>query len=479
MLFDEVLEAVRRRGLVPAHVPVVLMVSGGSDSVALARLMMELAQPLGIDEMCMLHVNHGIRGEEADGDERFVKALADELGLPCEVRHVDVPALCARERGNAEGIGRRERYRHAHLLLSELCGRRGLAEDAGRILTAHTADDRVETFIMRSIVGTGPGGLASIPWQAGCVSRPLLGIMRERLRSYLEQDTDPVPGFAQERWREDATNDDESRFRAFVRKRIVPEGLVFNPAFKQNLCRTMDLIADEDEMLQAQVRELADELVVHETDGSVSIGRDALRGLPRAMARRLLRMTVLSLLGDDARLDGAPIERVLDACVRPGFSLTLPEGIEVRDEGGLLVFLPRGAHDACQLSGGWLSIPGSLDCGPAGVLHASEAPDDAEPYSDDRDVVLVDLAGRGRVWVRFPEPGDRMRPFGLGGHAKKLSDLLVDAKVPRRKRPLVPVVCTDDRPDADVVWLAGIRLDERFKVTPHTARRVQLVLHRR
>lgn len=62
MLFDEVLEAVRRRGLVPAHVPVVLMVSGGSDSVALARLMMELAQPLGIDEMCMLHVNHGIRG---------------------------------------------------------------------------------------------------------------------------------------------------------------------------------------------------------------------------------------------------------------------------------------------------------------------------------------------------------------------------------------------------------------------------------
>ena len=103
----------------------------------------------------------------------------------------------------------------------------------------------------------------------------------------------------------------------------------------------------------------------------------------------------------------------------------------------------------------------------------------AEPYSDDRDVVLVDLAGRGRVWVRFPEPGDRMRPFGLGGHAKKLSDLLVDAKVPRRKRPLVPVVCTDDRPDADVVWLAGIRLDERFKVTPHTARRVQLGLHRR
>lgn len=479
MVVEEVLEAVRRRGLVPAQVPLVLMVSGGSDSVALARLMVELGPLLDVGEMCVLHVNHGIRGEEADGDERFVRVLADTLGLPCEVRRIDVPALCELERGNAEGIGRRERYRLAHQLLRELCGRRGLAEDAGCILTAHTVDDRVETFIMRSIVGTGPGGLASIPWKAGSVSRPLLGITRERLRTYLEQHTGPVPGFAGERWREDATNDDESRFRAFVRKRIVPEGLVFNPAFKQNLCRTMDLIADEDEMLQAQARELARGLVVHEVDGSVSVGRASLLGLPRAMARRLLRMTILPLLGDDARLDDAPIERVLDNCSRPGFSLTLPEGVEVRAEGTSLVFLPRGVRGECPPSGGWLEVPGSLDCGPAGVLYASEAPDDAEPYSEDRDTVLVDLAGSRRLWVRFPEPGDRMQPFGLGGHAKKLSDLFVDCKVPRRKRPLVPVVCTDDRPGAEVVWLAGVRLDERFRVTPHTARRVQLALRRR
>ena len=176
-----------------SRAPVVLMVSGGADSTAL--LVLAATSTLDIDDgrgpariarerLHVLHVNHRIRGEEADGDERFVRDLAARLGIPCTVRRVNVPELARRAKdgnANVESMGREVRYRAATALANGLSCQAGTPRAAARILTAHTADDRAETFLMNVIRGTGAAGLSSIPRRRNRVVRPLLDSTHEEL----------------------------------------------------------------------------------------------------------------------------------------------------------------------------------------------------------------------------------------------------------------------------------------------------------
>jgi tRNA(Ile)-lysidine synthase len=259
----------------PAQMPVVLMVSGGSDSVALARLLPEMYPRCFYT---ILHINHQLRGEDADGDERFVSALAEELGLPCEVRRIDVAALAAvRANGNVEDVGRDVRYRAANEVLDELCRQTGLAPAQGRIATAHTRDDRVETLFMRLVVGGGGSGLSSIPFVNERAIRPLLDCTRAELREELRKRSsvsavlrrgvacnalacDPTcPVSPHELWREDASNKDTQRLRAFVRHEVIPLLETRNPDLLTTVARSLDVLADEDSYLQARVDELLEQ----------------------------------------------------------------------------------------------------------------------------------------------------------------------------------------------------------------------------
>ena len=232
------------------------MVSGGSDSCGLAYAMHALSERGAVGPLAMLHVNHCIRGQAADDDQRFVESLADALGIPLFTCKVDIPQLVAREGGNLEAIARRERYAAATEALHSLCEHEGFPYDAGRICVAHTQDDRVENFYMRSIVGTGPGGFTGMSWRTGNVIRPLLGVSRQAIRDYLEAraaDGEHIT-VADENgalWREDATNGQTEQLRAYVRHTMIPAALERNPQLLDTLCRTMDLIADEDEYLES------------------------------------------------------------------------------------------------------------------------------------------------------------------------------------------------------------------------------------
>ena len=155
---------------------VLLMVSGGSDSTALAYLGAALREAGDVGPVAMLHVNHQLRGEDADADERFVAALAEALDIPLFICSIDIAAEAERSRENVEAVARRERYLAANEALRSMCQHEGRPLSEARIFTAHTADDRVENFYMRSIVGTGPGGFRSMLYRNGPVVRPLLDV---------------------------------------------------------------------------------------------------------------------------------------------------------------------------------------------------------------------------------------------------------------------------------------------------------------
>ncbi len=330
-----------------AKTPILLMVSGGSDSTALLELVCAyragevdddllamLARQLPAPDRIVpyvLHVNHLLRGEDSDADERFVRELCNRLEVPCEVQCVDIDALARSRKGGMEAIAREERYRLAGAALGRACAQ--THAEGGLICTAHTIDDRVETFFMRALVGTGPGGLASIPRERGNLRRPLLDATREQLREWLRQHHPGVPD--DELWREDETNLTGSNFRSQVRRELMPVLRQLRPGFERSLAQTMDLIADEDEECRQQVDSLVYRTLVW--DGSEArIPRSAFEGTGRPLARRILRSCLL-VVNPDARLEAIQIDRVLDSLDSAGFTTEVSGGLRVSIDDDMLV----------------------------------------------------------------------------------------------------------------------------------------------
>lgn len=273
-------ETIERHGLAASDAPVLLMVSGGSDSTALAYVARELHEAGLIGSLGMLHVNHRLRGEDADADARFTEELAELLEIPLFMYEIDVAARAARAGGNIEAVARHERYLAANEALRGLCRRAGAPISDGRIFTAHTADDRVESFYMRSIVGTGPGGFRAMRYENGPVARPLLDAGRDELRAYLatrERSGKPMACDAQGNlWREDATNAHTDQFRAYVRHEIVPRAKARNARLLDTLGRSMNLIADEDDYLESLAQTVAQRCIVW-VEGNSSAAVDTVR----------------------------------------------------------------------------------------------------------------------------------------------------------------------------------------------------------
>ena len=310
-----------------------LMVSGGSDSTALAYLAADLHDAGALGAVAMLHVNHKLRGEDAEEDARFVEQLAEALHIPLFRCDIDVSAEAERTHENVEAVARRERYLAANEALRSLCLHEAYPLADGRILTAHTADDRIESFYMRSIVGTGPGGFRSMLYENGPVVRPLLDLGRDDLRAYLRvrerAGKAVVRDAAGALWREDATNAHTDRFRAFVRHNIVPRAKEWNPQMTDVLVRSMNLIADEDDMLEDMAADIAESCVswvaederwgIDLTEGFVLL--PAFGGSARPLQRRVVRNLLERMLGTEARIEAASIEAVLD-----GFADGKPQG---------------------------------------------------------------------------------------------------------------------------------------------------------
>ncbi len=345
-------------------VPVILMVSGGSDSTALLELAALAAsggEPCGKAGQCLmarledcidlygvqlhcLHINHLLRGEAADGDEAFVRALCERLGVAFHVRRIDVAALAAAGSAGMEATAREQRYLAASELAQTLSVSTACAAEDVRILTAHTLDDRVETFLMRALVGTGPGGLGSIPRQRGAILRPLLDVTRQELRDFLAEEHPGTP--ASELWREDATNDDGSNFRSRVRTQLMPIMRQLQPGFERNLARSMDLIAEEDAALQSQAASIVYRNFRWNEDGSASLPAFALLSENRPMARRVLRQSLL-LVEPNARLEAQQIERVIDAVFKreERFATDVDSGVRVQLADGELGFTKASYGD--------------------------------------------------------------------------------------------------------------------------------------
>jgi tRNA(Ile)-lysidine synthase len=309
-------------------------VSGGADSVALLTLLVKMRAELGVVASAV-HFNHNLRGKASDGDEKFVAALAEKFGVTLHVGRADVAGKAKREKTNLEDAARRARYGFFARLAEQ-----GMVDV---VATAHTMDDQAETVLAHILRGTGIAGLAGIHPVAGCVVRPLLNFRREQLRKFL--------GTQKQSWREDATNQDSTRMRARMRKKLLPLlEKEFNPAVIEHVAGLAERAREQAAFVEHLSKQLFERLVV--LDGNVArIGvTELLNPLMFAQAEGcdvLPAKLILDIVERVRQRRGQILAGHINAIVQlarkeeRGKRLQLPGGVDVLRESDALAFVRR------------------------------------------------------------------------------------------------------------------------------------------
>lgn len=472
--FDEVHAFIRTYDLIDRGESVLIGFSGGPDSMFLADALSQISQTYRYSwNITLAHLNHGIT-PQADENEAFCrKVAAERLKIPIVVRRVDVPKLKTVPRFRAmsiEALGRRERYR----LFLDVCREKHIT----KLATGHQMDDQAETVLMRAIAGSWLTGIAGIPFRRSfsrelkCdVIRPLLRIERGQIEEYVT--TEKVPYF------DDPSNRDPRYSRNKVRHNLMPLlTREFNPAVRRHLA-ALGFQAQE---LEVELQHLAETFVGKpEERGGQTLTRvniDKLRQQGPLAQRYILRAALMACGMPAREVTHRRVERVRDllGSERRGLVVKLTDKVAIMldDTDVVLTFthstmLPEYVTPAefqiCA-DGTWLA---EVNRGPVARISAemmgmpegglAELMQDKPPEVEYLDAaqVLFPLFVRGR------KEGDRIQPLGMTGE-KKLQDVLVDAKVPREERDLVPLVC-----DAQgVLWVCGHVLSQRARVTPNT-----------
>lgn len=430
-----VLAYIHKHALLKPGDRVGIAVSGGADSVALFRLLLELRGELGV-VLSVVHFNHKLRGAESDEEERFVAELARQHKLDLSCESGDVSALAAARRLSLEAAARELRYEYFRRLL--LSGR------MNRIATAHTLDDQAETVLLRMVRGTGSRGLAGIYPQLEVSSRssgvrsqpvsiirPLLGTSRADLERYLA-------GLGQS-WREDASNRDLRHARNRIRHGILPRlERHLNPSVRQTLAESAEIARGEEDYWEQEVQRVLPR--VRATDQAGALKLKSLAELPLALQRRVVRAAAESL---GLRLEFRQVEEIL-----AGKSVTLPDGWAASRNKTELRF-DRSKATAPQNYEYFLPVPGRVDVHETGSsFEALLVSANAQGYNPE-DFLDRSLLN-GQLRIRNWRPGDRFWPAHTKA-PKKIKELLQERHLTGAERKLWPVVASGN----SIVWVRG------------------------
>lgn len=434
----DVVNLLGHSGLADPGSPVLTLISGGGDSVALLSALVELRGPVGL---FALHVNYGLRNDESDRDEDLCRELCMRLGVDLSV--IKAPENFA-EGANLQARAREFRYALAEERAAELGG--------ARIAVAHTADDQAETVLYRLFASPGRDALHGMSPERDNIVRPFLTLRRAQLRDWLNE--------RNVAWREDSSNSDP-RFARVRTRELLAAAEELHPAAIENLLRSAELLREESAELDAVV----DGLLAECLDDRGDLEAAELVLLPAALAGRVLRTFLERTTGASLPAASRAVPRLLALAAKGGTQELQIEGVSIIVEYGAI----RG--DAGDMT---TEVPGDVTLPIEGATHfgdwqieafgsplnrgvtteglSTAADDDPEkPIGKPFSAVIALVDGGSDLVVRGRRAGDRIELRGISG-SKSLQDLYVDRKLPRRLRDAHPVVCEGDR----VVWIPGL-----------------------
>lgn len=451
-------------------------VSGGADSLCLLNLLVRLDY-----SVIVAHLNHGLRSE-ARSDAEFVESIARKAGLACVIGEEDVVAYARVHSLSIEEAARNVRY---EFLFKQ-------AEQAGAqaVAVAHTADDQIETVLMHFLRGTGLSGLRGMqyyslpsPWSSQIpLIRPLLDTWREEIQAYLDN-RDIIP-------LEDRTNLDTRIFRNRLRHELLPYLASYNPGIRQVIQRMSWALEADYQVIAANLDSVWEDCLVDLGDGYISFRVTAMQIHPEGIRRHLVRRGISYLLPGLRDIDFYTVNRAVCFLDQPTRSrnLDLAAGIYLRQEGDRLWIATWQAalpvkewpqlYFAEKQTEIPLPVPGQVSLGEGWCIHAElvsdfdavqeEALMNDDPYQAwvDLQQIITPFIVRGRL------PGDRIAPLGMSGKTMKVTDLMINRKIPSRARKNWPLVLSGNT----LVWVPGLRQGHEGRISTETCLAVHLRL---
>ncbi len=469
-LLDKVRGTISRYQMLSAKNRVLVAVSGGPDSVALLDLLVRLREEYELT-LVVAHYHHRLRGEEADRDLELVRKLAEDYKLEFIFAYAP-EGWWEERRGSLEEEARRLRYQ----FLEESANRLSLE----RIALGHNAGDRVESFFLNLLRGSGRLGLAGMPPVRDKYIRPLIELSREEILEYLKERELP--------FRLDTSNLDPGFLRNRIRQELIPLLKRYNPNLLQVISRTCELLREDESFLE--------EYFAREFEQRAEFRKDAVEfsvaefvALPRAVQRGLIRRAIQILKGDLRRITAEHIfqlEEYLDS-EKASFELDLPGGIRIYKSYDSLRVEKEGEAEA-EFS------PRAFEIGEKLVLELSwdffleletawkeiqefekeslVGEDRASIFESGGSIAWMDLEEvEFPLCLKPPQPGERLEALGLKGK-KKLKDIFMELKVPRHLRRIYPLV-SDQR---DLLWVPGYGISEKVMVKGDSKKIARLIL---
>ena len=434
----------------------VVAISGGPDSVCLLHLLSEIGKDYPF-KLHAGHLNHSLRGIEADEDAEFVKKFCDVLNIPSTIVKRDIASLAKSMRKSTQETARMARYQ----ALREIS-----QQNEGRwIVTAHHAGDQAETFLMRLIRGSGTRGLSAIPRIRDSVIRPFLNFTKDEILAYLRQH--------QLAFREDSSNKLPHYFRNQIRQELLPFLEKYNPNILHVLERESDILMEEDRALEAVVNQVLPQIVSFPEKGNAIVTIQPFLNQILAIQRRILRQVLVQMRGGLLNIHYHHVQNLCHLAKKMGNgkSICLPGGIKAYKSYDRLVFLDKDSIQSGGPVGLSIPIPGyavssvlkikvKTSLFEAGPQNKPEKDKEFFDYSE----ITLPISLRNRL------PGDFICPVRLRGKRKKLQDIFVDLKIPRVLRDAIPLIATPER----VLWIVGMERDFPSQVSSKTNRVLQI-----
>jgi tRNA(Ile)-lysidine synthase len=457
-LLHQVEAALRKAGLCTGD-GIVVAVSGGVDSVVLLDVMHRLSPALQL-HLHVAHLDHGLRLDSA-ADASFVADLAQELGLPATIEAMDVAAVAKERRLSPEHAGR--------LCRRQLWERTRSTCGARFVVVGHHADDQAETVLLRLLRGAGTTGLGAIrPVVDACIVRPMLSVRRQKIEAYALSRGLEV--------REDPTNTDLQVPRNRVRHELIPAlTRRHNPALVEGLGRTARLLQADDDYLEQASQEAVRSVLKVRQQHWLKLDTVLLRGYHIALQRRVLRQYIQEF-AQYGQFSFSTVERLLESLAGDHGLQQIAAHIWAESTSTELIIRLGELHYSGAIVQEHLKFPGDTSV-PGRDLMLRSTVIDARGFAELQSglgpwrAAFDAEATTGCLQLRTPRPGDRLRPLGMRGRHKKLSDCLIDAKWPRILRSdtlLLTRTAVDE--SEEVLWIAGLIRSEAFRVTSETDR---------
>ncbi len=436
---NKVLNTIKKHNMIEFGDRIVVGLSGGADSCSLLLALSKLMKEFNIS-LIAAHLNHGIRGTEANADMDFSKKFAKFLGIECITKTVSVPEYAVKHKLSEEAAGREVRY----LFFNELCKEYNLS----KIAVAHNLNDRAETIILNMLRGTGSNGIEGIKPVNNNIIRPLIDCTREEIEAYCKLNSVSYVI--------DSTNSQNIYARNLVRNSIFKDMTAINTNAVGNIIRFSDILSSESDYIDTKANEY---VYTDSENGCVYIKKDDFSPMHIALKRKVLLKAILALKKSTQNISFGQIDLICNN-LATGKQYFIGDGIYIYTTHNKIIIADKNP-DIPDYSYK-ITIPGNVIVKETGITYHIEYTDE---YKKEKDTIYLSLDNidADNLVIRTKQDGDTFIPSGMIG-SKKLKKFYIDSKINLHLKNLYPVIACNN----EILAVIPIRIGENYKVTDKT-----------